>query len=304
MLPNPILKTLGLGDRDRLLIIHADDVGMCQASLAAYSDLVDFGLVSAASTMVPCSWFPATAQFCREHRGPGVDMGVHITLTSEFDGYRWGPISTREPSSGLLDQAGFFHGDTDSVRANADPAAVEQEIRAQVVRALDGGIDVTHIDTHMGSVLDPRFVPAYIQVALEHRIPPFLLRKDEAGLRELGIDTETAAMFVHQLGALESAGLPLLDDIRMMPLEQPNDRLEQVRSVLEELPAGVTYLIIHPAKDTPELRAIAPDWRGRVADFEAFTSNALVNLIKDAGVHIIGWRVLRDLMREGSTAGA
>jgi hypothetical protein len=302
MLPNPVLNKLGFGDRDRLLIIHADDVGMCQASLAAYRDLVDFGLVSAASTMVPCSWFPATAQFCREVEGPGVDMGVHITLTSEFDGYRWGPISTRDPSSGLLDQAGLFHADTDAVRANANPAAVEREIRAQVVRALDSGIDVTHIDTHMASVVDPRFMPAYIQVAMEHRLPPFLLRKDEAGLRELGIDTETAVTFVHQLGALESAGLPLLDDIRMMPLEQPDGRLEHVRNVLEDLPAGITYLIIHPAKDTPELRALTSDWRGRVADFEAFTSNALAALIKDAGVHIIGWRALRDLMREGSDA--
>jgi hypothetical protein len=94
----------------------------------------------------------------------------------------------------------------------------------------------------------------------------------------------------------------LLDDIRMMPLEQPDGRLEHVRNVLEDLPAGITYLIIHPAKDTPELCALTSDWRGRVADFEAFTSNALAALIKDAGVHIIGWRALRDLMREGSDA--
>lgn len=187
MLPNPILNKLGFGDRDRLLIIHADDVGMCQASLAAYRDLVDFGLVSAASTMVPCPWFPATAQFCREHGGPEVDMGVHITLTSEFNGYRWGPISTRDPSSGLLDQAGLFHTDTDAVRANADPAAVEQEIRAQVARALDGGIDVTHIDTHMGSVLDPRFMLAYIQVALEQRLPPSCSAKTKPGCVSWGL---------------------------------------------------------------------------------------------------------------------
>lgn len=108
-------------------------------------------------------------------------------------------------------------------------------------------------------------------------------------------------MFVHQLGALESVGLPLLDDIRMMPLEEPDGRLEQVKNVLKDLPAGITYLIIHPAKDTPELRAITSDWRGRVADFKTFASDALATLIKDAGVRIIGWRALRDLMREGRT---
>ena len=96
MQPNPVLKKLGLAPDDRVLIIHADDVGMCQASLAAYADLVDLGLVSSASTMVACPWFPATAAYCREHAGENVDMGVHTTLTSEFVGYRWGPISTRD----------------------------------------------------------------------------------------------------------------------------------------------------------------------------------------------------------------
>jgi hypothetical protein len=276
MQPNPLLKKLGLSDDDRAVIIHADDVGMCQASLVAYADLVEFGLVSAASTMVPCPWFPATAAFCRAHPDD-VDMGVHVTLTSEFEGYRWGPLSTRDPASGLLDPGGYFHAENEAVFAHGDADAVQREIEAQVRRALEAGIDVTHIDTHMGTVVHPRFLPAYIQAALGQRVPPLLLRLDEAGLRELGLDAESAALFV----------------------EQPDGRLEQIRRVLLALPPGVSYLIIHPAQDTPELRAIAPDWRGRVADFRAFTSHGLRAIIKDAGIHVIGWRVLRDLMRRG-----
>lgn len=299
MQPNPLLKRLGLAESDRAVIIHADDVGMCQASLAACVDLFDFGLLSAASTMVPCPWFPATAAFCRDHQSNGVDMGVHFTLTSEFDGYRWGPLSTRDPASGLMDQNGYFHAESEAVFAHGKPSAVQAELQAQVARALDAGVDVTHVDTHMGSVLYPEFLPAYIQVALEHRTPPFLLRKDEAELRELGVDAESAAVFAAQIGMLEAQGLPLLDDICMMPLDQPDNRLEQVKQALAALPAGLSYFIIHPAQDAPELRAIAPDWRGRVADYETFTGKAVRTLFKDYGIHVIGWRVLRDVMRHG-----
>jgi predicted glycoside hydrolase/deacetylase ChbG (UPF0249 family) len=296
---NPVLKKLGLGDDDRAVIIHADDVGMCQASLAAYADMVDFGLVSAASTMVPCPWFPAVAAFCRDRSHDHVDLGVHVTLTSEFEAYRWGPISTRDLSTGMIDRDGYFYAASEAVQAHGRPEAVKREIEAQVQRALEAGIDVTHVDTHMGAIASSRFLPAYIQVALQHRIPPFLLRLDEAGLRELGvgIDAQTAALFAGQIEALEAQGLPLLDGMQGMPLDQPAERLEQAKRALAALPAGITYLIIHPARDTPELRAIAPDWRGRVADYETFTSQALAAYAQDCGIHIIGWRVLRDLMR-------
>ena len=103
--PNPVLKQLGLNDEDRLVIFHADDIGSFQSSLAAYRELFDFGLLSAASTMVPCSWFPAVAAFCREQRDhPSLDMGVHLTLTSEWGGCRWGPVTAQDAASGLLDE--------------------------------------------------------------------------------------------------------------------------------------------------------------------------------------------------------
>jgi predicted glycoside hydrolase/deacetylase ChbG (UPF0249 family) len=301
MQPNPVLKKLGFAADDRLVIVHADDVGMCQASLAAYADLVDFGLVSAASTMVPCPWFPAVAAFCRDHVGNKVDMGVHTTLTSEFAGYRWGPISTRGPASGLIDQAGYFFAESERVQAHANLTAVRREIQAQVERAMEAGIDVTHVDTHMGAVVHPDFLPAYVQVALQHGVPPFLVRTVEAGLQELGVGAEAAILFAQQLQILEARGLPLLDRFFEMPLDQPDNRLEQVKRVLAALPPGLTYLMIHPAQDTPELRAITTDWRGRVADYQTFTNKALDSFIKDAGIYMIGWRVLRDLMRSEYT---
>src|SRR6478672_2855763 len=131
---HPLLQRLGFDADDRVVIIHPDDIGMCQATLPAYTDLLAFNLISSATTMVPCSWFPAVAAFCREH--PNVDMGVHLTLASEWDVYRWGPISTRDPTSGLLDDDGYFHHWPHQVWAHADVPAVEHEIAAQLDRAL------------------------------------------------------------------------------------------------------------------------------------------------------------------------
>jgi predicted glycoside hydrolase/deacetylase ChbG (UPF0249 family) len=122
MQPNPVLKKLGFKDHDRLAIIHVDDVGMCRSSVAAFADLWDFGLVSSAAVMVPCPWFLEAAKFAREH--PDADMGVHLTLNSEYDTYRWGPLSTRDPQTGLLDEQGYFHQHAHAVQEQAQPEAV------------------------------------------------------------------------------------------------------------------------------------------------------------------------------------
>ena len=293
--PNPVLRKLGFADDERVVIIHADDVGMCQATLPAFADLVDFGLVSCGATMVPCPWFPSLAAYCRQH--PEVDLGVHLTLTSEWDGYRWGPLSTRDPASGLIDEEGYLHRRSEAVYERADAAAVSVEMQAQVACALAAGIDVTHVDTHMGAVAHPRFIPAYVQLAVQHRLPAMMLRLDEAGWREMGMDGETAAFAARFVQQLEEQGLPLLDRLVGLPLDQAGDHVELARRTFDALPAGVTHLIIHPAQDTPELRAIAPDWAGRVANYHAFMSEALRDYVRNSGVQVIGYRAVRQLMR-------
>jgi predicted glycoside hydrolase/deacetylase ChbG (UPF0249 family) len=140
MRPNPLLKKLGLADDDRAVILHADDVGMCRSSLAAYVDLLDFDLISSASVMVSCPWFPATAAFCRGYPSGGIDMGVHLTHTSEWEGYRWRPIAACDPTSALIDQGGYFHTVAAEVQEYGDPAAVQREAEAQIERALASGL--------------------------------------------------------------------------------------------------------------------------------------------------------------------
>jgi len=294
MNPNPVLRKLGFAENDRVVIIHTDDIGMSQATVSAFADLDDFGLISCGAVMVPCPWFPQVAVYCRQH--PQVDMGVHLTLTSEHDGCRWGPISTRHPASGLIDEEGYFYRQSEQVQAHGDAVAVQLELQAQVARALAAGIDVTHLDTHMGTVAHPRFVLAYVQLAVQHGLPAMILRLDEAGWRKMGMDSETAAFAARFVPQLEAQGLPLLDYLVALPLDQPADRVEQAKKAFDSLPPGLTHFIIHPAQDTPELRALTPSWPSRVADYRAFTSGELRDYVRNSGVQVIGYRALRELM--------
>ena len=297
---NPALKKLGYDQRDRVVIIHADDVGMCQATLPALTDLLDAGLISSAATMVPCSWFPAVAAVCRGHGD--VDMGVHLTLTCEYRSYRWGPISTCQPASGLMDEEGYLHFDNGGVQTHAASETAAREMAAQVARARAAGIDVTHIDTHQLSAYHPKFLAAYTSLAVDNGLPLLLLRLDAVRWQALGqtlgilIDLETARLLEQAGRDLEAQGVPLLDHITGLPLDRPEDRVAQARQIFESLPPGLTHLVLHPAVDTPELRAIAPNWPGRVADYQAFTSPELRQFVRRSGLQIIGYRELRGML--------
>jgi hypothetical protein len=291
---NPFLQRLGFGTDDRVVIVHADDVGMCHATIPAAADLFDAGLVSSAAAMVPCGWFPAAARHCRE--APTIDMGVHVTLTCEWQTPRWAPISTVDRTTGLFDDEGYFHRTNEPVAA-ADPLAVADEIAAQVARAQAAGIDVTHIDSHMGAVFHPALLAGYLAAAERAGVPAFVPRLDAASLLQRGIPEPLVALLLGALADCEARGLPLVDQLAIMPLDDPRDRIGLARRLFDGLRPGLSYLILHPAVDTPELRAIAPDWRCRVADHEAFSDAGLRRYVEAQGIRVIGWRAIRDVLR-------
>jgi len=297
MTPNPVLDTLGLPPDGRALLIHTDDIGMCHASLSAYADLSQRGLISAGSVMVPCPWFLATAQHCLTHPDT-TDMGVHVTLTSEWDsGYRWGPVSTRDPASGLMDTDGFMPRTTAEVRANAKPEAVAVEIEAQVTRALEAGIDVTHMDSHMGGIFDPRFGRAYVEIALEHSIPPYLIRRASTVVGHTDVGDNVAEVD-KMLRSLEARGLPMFDHHTGIRFSDGVSPMAAAKAAFAALQPGLTYLITHPSIDTPELRAIITGgWQTRVTEYELLMQPELRDFVEEQGIHIITWRILRDLMR-------
>jgi predicted glycoside hydrolase/deacetylase ChbG (UPF0249 family) len=292
---NPLLKKLGYSDTDRLVIIHTDDIGMCQASVQAFKDLWTFGTISSGAVMVPCPWFPATAQMCREN--PEMDMGVHVTLNAEWESYRWGPVSTRDQLSGLMDADGYFHQWHEAVYQNAQPEAVAVEVNAQIERALAAGIDVTHVDSHMGTIMNSRFIQSYIQAAASRQLPNMLPRTTAKGIEMMGVSNEELIMYEPIMAQLESMGIPMLEGIVSMPLEHDENHVGVAKKLLSELPVGITHFILHPSIDTPELRAICPDWQARVANYNAFMDDDLKKFIETENVKLIGYRQIRDAMR-------
>src|SRR5512143_3831466 len=131
---NPLVKKLGYSEHERLVIIHVDDLGMSYGGLQAFKDLWEFGTVSSGAVMVPCPWFPAVTEMACAN--PQMDIGLHATLNSEWTSDRWAPLSTQDPESGLLDQAGYFPRDSETVQKGAKPEDVAAELNTQMERAL------------------------------------------------------------------------------------------------------------------------------------------------------------------------
>ena len=294
MKPNPCLNKLGYANTDRLAIIHTDDIGMCHASIQAFVDLFGYGLISSAATMVPCPWFPHLASYCRENKN--VDMGIHLTLTSEWDSFRWSPVSTHDPGSGMIDSEGYFFRTAEEAQLQGNSDAVNLELSEQVERARKAGINISHLDTHMNTVAHPKYINSYIQLAVQQKLPFLFPRMDQDGFQKLGLDQVIASMAALLVNQLEEMGIPLVDNVAGLNLENPANRLNQVKQALSSLPFGITHFIIHPSFDTPELRAITPDWQCRVADYHTFMDENLRKFINSIGIHVIGYLSLKKLI--------
>jgi predicted glycoside hydrolase/deacetylase ChbG (UPF0249 family) len=275
-----LAERLGYRADDRLLIVNCDDLGSTHAANIGVYESLREGIATSATLMVPCPWARDAAA---RHRGE--DVGVHLTLNAELDHYRWGPI-THAPS--LLDGDGGFPRTLRDVWDHADLDEVRRELRAQVERAILWGFDVSHIDSHMGSVqLKPEFFDVYLDLAVEFGLP----------LRLSGASTERTIGFpFRQLAADEGVVFP---DNFVLVRSGVGSRRDIERAVMELRP-GVTEVYVHPAVDSPELRAATPDWAARVDDHDLVTRDrSLRTMLERAGVQLVGYRALRDAQRAG-----
>ncbi len=290
---NPFLRKLGFGASDRVVIIHADDVGLCSATVTGLPQLVSAEIVRSASLMVPCSWFPAAAAACRAL--PDGDFGIHLTLTSEWPAYRWRPLSTCDPQSGLLDPDGYLWNVRRAVAARADSTVVKSEMRAQVEHARRAGVDVTHLDAHMFTAFDARYIVAYADLGRELQLPILLVR---SGLERHNFDDEACALAQSVAEEWEMDGLPLFDRIELMGLATPDsDRVLRAKQKIEALPrGGLGMLLLHPAVASPELPAFASDWQARLADQAAFQQDELREYLTETNTQVITYRILREAM--------
>jgi len=272
-----LAERLGYGPSDKLVIVNCDDLGATYSANIGVYEALRAGMATSASLMVPCPWARDAAARYR-----GEDVGVHLTLNAEFDLYRWGPI-THAPS--LLDGDGGFPRTVQDVWDHADVDEVRRECRAQVERAIYWGFDVSHLDSHMGTLqLRPEFFDVYLELAVDFGLP----------LRLSGASTERVIGFPFRRLAAEE-GVLFPDHFVHVPGVGSRRIIERA---LFDLRPGVTELYVHPAADSPELRALAPDWAGRGDAHDAVTRDkALLALAERAGVIFAGWRQLRDLMR-------
>jgi predicted glycoside hydrolase/deacetylase ChbG (UPF0249 family) len=290
-----LAEQLGFKKEDRLLILHADDLGMCHAVNVASIKGMTEGIVTCGSVMVPCPWFPEIAAWARSN--PDADLGLHLTLNSEWQYYRWRPISPWDKVKGLIDKEGFMWRDVASVRENAKAEEVEMELRAQIERALDFGMKPTHIDTHMGTCFSrPEFFEVYVRLGAEYGILPMLPAPTPqilAMAKQLGIDYQPIAV------RLKQQGFVFIDNL---VTGGSGDTLEERRKsyyeIIRNLPSGVSEIILHLSTDDPEIRAITGAWQYRYHEFLIFTERETRKFIESEGIKLIGYRHLAELWRK------
>jgi predicted glycoside hydrolase/deacetylase ChbG (UPF0249 family) len=294
-----LLSKLGLDPARRTAILHADDVGMCHGANAAFVELSRKGMLTCGSVMVPCPWFPEIAGIASDDSG--LDLGVHLTLTSEWSGYRWGPLTRAPPSSGLVDEDGYFPRNVAALVERVEPEAAEAEMRAQLERALSFGIDVTHLDTHMGAAVSVPLVEAYCRIGREYRLPMLLPRRGDEYARVLKLDTpETLARWRGAIERLDEDGVPLVDDFAMTPGVPAGESDAAYRRLVENLPDGLTFVALHPNTPGDIETIIPPKAHFRTDEYRLLGTGAIKAWLDDGRVQTIGMRALRDLMRTGS----
>ncbi|MFI5043640.1 MAG: polysaccharide deacetylase family protein [Acidimicrobiales bacterium] len=274
-----LAERLGYSADDRLLIINCDDLGMCHSANEGVYEALRSGIATAASLMVPCPWAREAASHYR-----GEDIGVHLTLTAEFELYRWGPCTQAPSLEG--GQAGFPATIAD-VWEHADLDETRRELRAQIERAILWGFDVTHLDCHMGVLqLRPEFFDLYLDLAVEFALP----------LRLSGRSTQDKIGFPFR-DLAEEEGIVVPD--HLVVYSGVGGRRPFERTLMDLRP-GVTEVYLHPATDHSEIRSFAPDWADRVDDHHMLTRDSQVSAVLERSeVHLIGWRELRDLQRTG-----
>jgi predicted glycoside hydrolase/deacetylase ChbG (UPF0249 family) len=275
-----IQEKLGYPRDARLLVIHADDVGMSHSVNRATLEALEKGWVTSASILVVCPWFPEVARWARSH--PDADLGIHLALNSEWTPFRWGPVSPVDKVSSLLDDEGYLPLVQEPVLAKARPREAERELRSQVDRALAAGIRITHLDAHMGTVGGTApLIEVYRRLGRKYGVPVLLER---AAQYPPGAKVPEAEVLVDRI-------------LSISPGVSVTDWRAAYEQMLSPLPPGVYELIVHLAWDDEEMRGATwdhPDWGAawRQADLDLVKSDVFRDFLKQRGFVTVRWRDL------------
>lgn len=276
----------------RHVVIHADDLGMSHGANAAFQELSELGACSSGSVMVPCPWFPEIVSMTEAKRS--LDVGVHLTLTSEMRRYKWRPLTAPPRSAGLTDEQGFFLPLPRLVRQGASREAVERELRAQVETALASGLDVTHLDDHAGTVLLPEFCDIYIRIGRDYRLP-ILITEDLATYGgQHNMQGVAAADYRHHAETARKAGFHIFDRIIETPWRRVQDMDRLYRDLISSILPGYTFMALHFTRPG-EITMIDDAWSSiRTGEYELFRSRPFRDWLAAEGLSIISMRQFRD----------
>jgi predicted glycoside hydrolase/deacetylase ChbG (UPF0249 family) len=296
-------EKLGFPKNAKVLILHVDDVGMSWDSNEGAIQATQKGVANSFSVMMPCPWVPAVLQFLKEH--PTADAGLHLTLTSEWDQYRWGPVAGRPAVPGLVDSVGAMWPTVEAVAKHATPDEVYTEIKAQLERARTAGFEPTHLDSHMGTLFaTPEFMQRYIKLGVENKIPVMipgghnsLLQTDPA----ITPDIQASLLQVGQL--LWTSGLPVLDDLHNLSYgwkypDGKNVSDAQIQKfatskyieTIKQLKPGLAMVIMHCTSPSPVFEHISGSGRTRKGDMLAMTDPAFKKFLEQEGIILTTWR--------------
>lgn len=288
---DPTAKTLaeklGFEADDRILIINADDAGMCHAENRAVIELMKNGLVTSSSIMACCKCFDEISDFAAEDSD--TDFGVHLTQTCEWENLRWGGVADPLETAGLYAEDGFFQTTVDDVYRNSTPDEAEIESRAQIEKCLAAGIDISHLDSHMGTMqYDVKYHEVYQRLAKEYSLPVRMAS------REI-LDTHGAGFL---RDSLHADGIICTDYMIYGGRGETESVVDYWLRMIGELKPGVTELFIHPAVPGDEIRSIMQDWETRTEEYRLFAdSGEIAQLLEKLRVKLIGYRPLRALQR-------
>jgi hypothetical protein len=262
---------------------------MCpEANIAAKEQLTK-GEIQSAAVMIPCPNAEEFINWAKEN--PAMDVGLHLTLTSEWKKHRWGPITPDEEVPGLLDPENMLWRSVPEVVQHASAEEVEKEIRAQIEQSIAWGYRPDHIDTHMGTLFgDPSYVKAYMKVAQEYGIPANIIDISVpavlAEFRKQGYPMDDSVVKMS-----EEYTLPKLDFFSSAPkADSYEEKVENFKTLIKSLQPGLTEIIFHPSVETDNLRGITGSWQQRVWESQIFADPDLINFFKEEGIIFTNWK--------------
>lgn len=290
-----VAERLGYPADAKLVLLHGDDIGMCHAANTSAIKAFEAGMMKSGSVMVPCPWFLEIAQYAREH--PEADLGLHLTLTSEWKHYRWRPLADTEKVRGLIDEQGYMHRGVRDVYEHATPQEAEAEIRAQIEHALKHGMKPTHLDSHMGTLYyNPEFFKTVIALSEEYDIPFMLIEPSDENVQEMG--EERIKPYMAIVNSMRERGVPVLDGLLAIPDGTPVAEMKEAyKKLIAEVQPGLYEIILHLADESEEYRAITGSYPRRLEEFKIFTDPEMKKFIEEQGVILIGWKELYPLWK-------